>query len=203
MAGKKKKGSSKKKSGNGPDPAEGMGISLPEDKIKYLEGQIQSLQFQLAQRSDVTASVSAQYEEMKKGLNEMNLKLEEEKQLSSAVKRDMTRQYKGMQEGLLNKINQNENSIQTLTDELHEEKKHSKKSLEEKDKIISEKDEHIQCLKDKMEDLCLNFANMIKDALDQMKERIEVQSACYDEKSVPIQHRLEEFKFNPNIQLKN
>lgn len=176
-----------------------MGMALPEDKIKYLEGQTQSLQFQLAQRSETSASVSAKYEEMKQSLNEMNSKMQDEKKLKDNLTRDMTRQYKGMQDDLLNKINKRDNTIQDLTDALHKEKTDHLKALEDKDTIIQEKDDRILCLEEKMEEQCVAFAKMLEEALNQMKERIEVQSSCYDEKSVPIQHRLEEFKFNPGI----
>lgn len=198
MAAKKKKGATKKKK-KANDGADGMGMTLPEDKIKYLEGQTQSLQFQLAQRSETSACVSAKYEEMKQSLDEMNSKMLDEKKLTDNLTRDMTRQYKGMQDDLLNKINKRDNTIQDLTDLLHKEKVDNLKDLEEKDAIIQETNDLIICLEEKMEEQCATFAKMLEEAFKQMKERIEVQSSCYDENSVPIQHRLEEFKFNPSI----
>jgi hypothetical protein len=176
-----------------------MDIALPQDKIKYLEGQTQSLQFQLAQRSETTATINHKYEEMKQSLNEMNTNMESERRLTHNLTRDMTRQYKGMQDDLLNKINKRDNVIQDLTDVLQKEREDNCHTLEEKNCIIKEKEEHIKSLEDKMEQQCAMFAKMLQDAVEQMKERIEVQSASYDEKSVPIQHRLEEFKFNPSI----
>ena len=178
------------------DTSEGMGISLPEDKIKYLEGQTQSLQFQLAQRSESTASITEQYQAMKQSLNEMDEKLEEEKKLTNHLTRDMTRQYKGMQDELLNKITKRDETIQNLMDKIQQDEMKKRKAFEEKDSIIQEKQKCIKSLEQKMEEQCALFAKMLKDAIDQMKERIEVQSASSDEKSVPIQHRLEEFKFS-------
>ena len=175
-----------------------MGMALPEDKIKYLEGQTQSLQFQLAQRSETTASISNKYEEMKQSLHEMNMKMGSEKTLTHNLTRDMTRQYKGMQDDLLNKINKRDNTIQNLTDDLTKERADNVQALEERDDVIREKEEQIRSLEDKMDEQCGVFAKMLEDALEQLKERIEVQSACYDEKAIPIQHHLEEFKFSAN-----
>lgn len=174
-----------------------MDISLPEDKIKYLEGQTQSLQFQLAQRSQTSTSISQKYEEMKESLNSINAQIENERKMSSTLTRDMTRQYKGMQDELLNKINQRDNMIQQLNDELRNIKLEHEKDLEKKDGIIREKDEYIHALEEKMEEQCVVFANMLEDALEKIKERVEVQSTHYDEEAVPIQRRLEELKFNP------
>lgn len=176
-----------------------MDISLPEDKIKYLEGQNHSLQYQLANRSEINASITERYEEMKEALHSMNDKLEKEKKLTLHLTRDMTRQYKGMQDELLNKINKRDNMIQNLTDELQKERDENIRSLKDKDETIEERDEHIKSLEAKMEELCALFAKMLEDASETMKERIEIQSACYNETTVPIQHRMEEFKFNSTI----
>lgn len=176
-------------------------MSLPEDKIKYLEGQAQSLQFQLAQRSETNASITEKYEEMKQSLNEMNEQIQNERSLTHNLTRDMTRQYKGMQDELLNKINKRDDMIQELTEELRREKAANTKELEEKEKLIQEKDDLIDSLEEKMEEQCKAFAKMLEDALEKLMERLEVQSICYDENSVPIQHRLEEFKFNPTASL--
>ncbi len=175
-----------------------MGISLPEDKIKYLEGQRQSLQFQLAQRSESTASITEQYESIKQSLHEMEDKLEKEKEMTNHLTRDMTRQYKGMQDELLNKIHKRDVTIEHLTDTLRNEEVERKKVVEEKEGVIREREKRIKSLEEDMEKQCLVFAKMLEDAVEQLKERIEVGSASYDEKYVPIQHKLEEFKFNSN-----
>ncbi len=190
-----------------------MDISLPEDKIKYLEGQTQSLQFQLAQRCALTSSTQSKYEEMKQELLEMNNRLEQQSSTTSALTKDMTRQYKGMQDDLLAKIAARDVLVQNLTDELSQEVEGRKKALEEKDCVIREKDECIKRLERKAEEQCGVFAKMLERALELMKEGIEVQvqnnnnnsnnhnnnsNNNSDEKSVPIQQRLEEFKFNPN-----
>lgn len=97
-----------------------------------------------------------------------------------------------MQDDLLNKINAKEKTIQELTDSLNINEKENKRILEAKDVILKGKEDYIRCMKDKMEELCGNFAGMLTDSLEQMKIRIEVQSANYNETSIPIQQRMEE-----------
>lgn len=198
MAAKKKKGS-KKKSSNAADSTEGMDISLPEDKIKYLEGKHQSLQYQLAQRSSMMFDIDTKYNNMKDQWKEMSHKLEQQSDTTMALTKDMTRQYKGMQEDLLDKITKRDGMIQQLTDAWNVEKEDHLKAMEEKDCVIQEKEECIGRLERKMEEQCRDFAKMLECALEQMRERIEVQSVNYDEKSVPIHHRLEEFTFHPSV----
>ena len=177
------------------DVTDGMGIALPEDKIKYLESQTQALEIQLAHRSEMTADASFQYESMKKSLDETMKLYEEEKKATTDIMRDMTRQYKGMEDDLLNKINERERTIQELRDELNLQRKESKKSLQDKDEVILQREKEIQNLDNEKEELCSQFARMLSNAFDQMKERIEVHSACYNEQAVPIQHRMEKFNF--------
>lgn len=180
-------------SDNSSDPSsEGLDLSLPEHKIKYLEGQTQSFQIQLAHRSELVANASSRFESMRISLAEMTERYEKEKQATIDMTRDMTRQYKGMQDDLLNKINAKEKTIQELTDSLNINEKENKRILEAKDVILKGKEDYIRCMKDKMEELCGNFAGMLTDSLEQMKIRIEVQSANYNETSIPIQQRMEE-----------
>jgi chromosome segregation ATPase len=175
------------------DPAEGMAISLPEDKIKYLEGKIQSLQMQLAFQSQTTASTSSELETVKQELHHTDEKYNDETERTMELTRDMTRQYKGMQEDLLHKINERERTIQELTDSLHHERMEREIDKKEMDQVLSEKGEYIDQLKDKMEDLCLSFMDMIKNANAQMQRRIEIQGASYNKDIIPIQQRMEEF----------
>ena len=170
-------------------------MSIPEDKIKYLKAQTMSLELQIAHRCEMSASTAMEYESMKKSLDDTMKKYEQEKQFTIGLTRDMTRQYKGMQDELLNKINAREKVIQDLTDTLSTTRTEHEKAIEVKDDIIREKEKFIRKLQGKMEDMCADFAAMIRGALVQMKERIEVQSADFNETNVPIQHRMEEFNF--------
>jgi phosphate uptake regulator len=65
-----------------------------------------------ADRSDETCKATGDRRAMQQQLTEMQRQLEEASEGAYDITRDMTRQYKGMQEELLNRINQLEGSIQ-------------------------------------------------------------------------------------------
>jgi hypothetical protein len=73
----------------------------------------------------------------------------------------MTRQYKGMQEDLLNKINERERTISTLRDEIETLKMLHKEEIAQKDIIIKQKDADAEKQKIETEDLCTNFSHIL------------------------------------------
>ena len=98
------KSSKKASSSSSSSSADGIGISHPEDKLKYLEALTKSLELELAQKVENCTSATTEYETTKQQLEMTLKKLEEEKELTCSLVRDVTRQYKGMQDNLLNKI---------------------------------------------------------------------------------------------------
>ena len=152
--------SSSDKSNDSLDPD----ITNPEDKIKYLESQSKALEMQLAYKSELTSDAVAQAESIRKDLDVANEKFEEAQRTSMDVTRTMTRQYKGMQEELLNKINEREGMIATLKDELEVQKVIHAEEIAEKNRIIDEKDANFAKQKEEMEEAFKRFANLLVDA---------------------------------------
>mmetsp|Transcript_10795 Transcript_10795/g.19575 ORF Transcript_10795/g.19575 Transcript_10795/m.19575 type:complete len:182 (-) Transcript_10795:64-609(-) len=156
---------SKKKAAKGSnEDLDGMQIALPEDRIKYMESQTQALEMQLAYRSEATANAVVECETIRQELADATQKYEDEKQMSIDVTRSMTRQYKGMQEELLNKINERERIIETLKDELETLKRVHKEQIAQKDDIIQCKDADAEKQRVETENMCKHFANMLVDA---------------------------------------
>ena len=66
----------------------------------------------------------------------------------------------------------------------------------EKDVIIAAKDSEIALLKEKMEQMAQEFGDMLKETLDRMRERIEVNSSGFEpddmQHAVPLQRRMDE-----------
>ncbi len=58
------------------------------------------------------------------------------------------------------------------------------------------KDEEINDLKAKMEDMADEFGEMLRETLEKMRERIEVSSSSFDVPDMLLQQRLEELKSN-------
>ena len=119
---------------------------------------------QLAYKSEMTSNAVAQAEAMKEKLEAANQKFEEEKQTTMDVTRTMTRQYKGMQEELLNKINARERTIAALKDELEVQKVLHAEQIAEKNRVIEEKDADAVKEKEKMENSFKHFSNLLVDA---------------------------------------
>ena len=119
---------------------------------------------QLAYKSELTSDAVAQAESIRKDLDVANEKFEEAQRTSMDVTRTMTRQYKGMQEELLNKINEREGMIATLKDELEVQKVIHAEEIAEKNRVIEEKDANFAKQKEEMEEAFKRFANLLVDA---------------------------------------
>ena len=119
---------------------------------------------QLVHKSELTSDATAKVEIIREELNTITSKFEEEKQTTMDVTRTMTRQYKGMQEELLNKINERERLIATLKDELEMQKMVHAELIAAKDRVIEQKDEAAAKSKKEMDDTFKHFSNLLLDA---------------------------------------
>jgi len=64
----------------------------------------------------------------------------------------------------------------------------------DKDRALAAKNAEIQELKSKMEEMALEFGDMLKETLDKMRERIEITNTSFEgDGGVPMISRLEEF----------
>ena len=65
---------------------------------------------------------------------------------------------------------------------------------EEKDKVIAQKEAENADMRQKMDEMANEFADMLKETLEKMSERIEITNTSWEnETGVPIIQRLEEF----------
>ena len=173
MPPKKKNVAAKKKDAK-KGGSSGGGLELtPEDKVKHLQCQIDSLRVQLAGRTEMASSATSNREEMRKQMTETMEQYNKEKETSLAVVRDMARQYTDMKEQCLNKINDRENTIQNLRDELDRMTVSHAIAIKGKNETIQEKDAHIKALQDKMDNLCIDFSTMLSNMLAKINEDLE------------------------------
>ena len=170
---KKKKGASTSSSNNGLD-------LTPEDQVKYFQCQITALQSELTSRSEAAAKAATEINEIKQQMVETTLLHKQEKEVSEAVIRDATRQYKAMKEQLLDKINVRDNTIQNLRDELERKHKYHNDMVKEKDEIIEKRDEEIQAIREEVEGLCSEFADMLGAALGNVTDFLNRKALEYD-----------------------
>ncbi|KAL3821836.1 hypothetical protein ACHAXA_003338 [Cyclostephanos tholiformis] len=135
-----------------------------EDRIKQLESQTKALEMELSHRSEDNANALAEYNAIRKELADATQKYERERKLYIDIAQSMTRQYKGMQDDLLNKINERERIIESLKDELETLKAMHRKEIAVKDDVIQQKDADAAKKREEVEDLCKHFANLIGEA---------------------------------------
>ena len=152
--------------------------------------------WQLAFNNEVRTDAEEDARRNKARMKQVNSKYEEQKSEMFDLTRDMTRQYKDMQEELLHKINLLEGTIQELKDELETDRSSFQNTLRKKDQTIESNEKTISELKNKMEGMAEDFGDMLKRTLKKMQERIELNSANYEEQAVPIQKRLQEYQVN-------
>jgi myosin heavy subunit len=186
-----KKAAAKKKGG---DANENGGEMDAETTAKMYMLTCQSLQVQLAERTEEASKAMASRRELQRKMSEVSRDFDEEQKLTFEIRQDMTRQYKGMQEELLSRINSLEDTIQQLNDQLAEADIRHERIMKEKNAIIQHKDEEIAELKTKMDDMAEEFGEMLRETLEKMRERIEVTTGNFDSPDVPIQNRMEELK---------
>ena len=191
MGPKKKGGKGKKDSGGG---GEEGGAMDAETQAKMYMMTCQSLQLQLADRTEDASRAMASKRELTARVNQMSQDLEEEQKRGFEITQDMTRQYKGMQEELLSRINNLEETIQDLNDKLTDAQLKNDQIKEERDSMMKMKDEEIAELKSKMDDMADEFGEMLRSTLDKMRERIEVSSGQVDAPEMPIKNKMEELK---------
>jgi hypothetical protein len=117
MPPKKKGGKKKKKGGDDGDNAEG-GAMNDKAIAKMFDDANRALVVQLADRSLESTRAIANKRELQGRVEELEKDFESEQQGTFEITQDMTRQYKGMQEELLNRVNTLENTITELRDQL-------------------------------------------------------------------------------------
>jgi len=173
--GKDGKGGKGKKGGG--DVGEVGGPLTPEQELALANANCTSLRMQLADRQLEQSRILLEKKDLFAQTEEIKSKMEEEQKATFELTRDMTRQYKGMQEELLSRIAELEQANQKLRDQLDQNGQKMEKNLNEKDVIISSKNKEISQLKSKMDDMAREFGEMMKQTLEKMRERIEVNAA--------------------------
>jgi len=155
---------------------------------------MKSLELQLTHRVESSVTTTMEYNTVKESLAAALHKYENEKGQTVELTRDMTRQYKGMQDNLLNTINERERMIAELTDTLSKTKAQIGKALEEKDAMLLEKDDVISKQKHKADEMCEEFASMLRKVMQQLVDQIENND--YSQKKVSIQQVMSAEEYN-------
>mmetsp|Transcript_11336 Transcript_11336/g.20965 ORF Transcript_11336/g.20965 Transcript_11336/m.20965 type:complete len:194 (+) Transcript_11336:99-680(+) len=171
----------------------------PMEVAKLLQAENQALQRKLAERQEEASAAIAARREIQSRVVELKRDFEDEQKQTYQITADMTRQYKSMQEELLNRINILENTISELNDNLEDANAMVESQRKEMEDTIALKDAEIADSKRRMEDMAKEFGDMLKETLDKMGERIDINgggnAASWEaDKTSNVQQRLAEFK---------
>lgn len=189
---KKVKGGKDKKD----DGAESGGVLTPEERAKLFMSANRSLQMQLAERHEQAIKAMESKRELQERVGALQSAFDRERTETFGITQDMTRQYKSMQEELLNRVNVLENTNAELRDQLEVARVNYEELKRDKDRVIAAKSLEIQELKAKMEEMAQEFGDMLKETLDKMRERIEITSTSFEHDTaggMPMIRRLDEF----------
>jgi 23S rRNA G2069 N7-methylase RlmK/C1962 C5-methylase RlmI len=182
-----------KKAAKGPAPEQGGELDA-EQKLKLYMLTCQSLQVQLAERTEEASKAIAAKRELQARVDQISNDFETEKQETAKIMQGMTNQYKQMMEQMMTETNNLQSTVQVLKDQLDAEAKRRADAQKEHDRIVQMKDEEIRNLRKEQDDLVDEFEKMLQETLNKMKERIEITTGNFDVPDLPIQKRMEELR---------
>jgi len=180
--------------------AEGIGLTTLEDKIRHLEALNKALEMQLAHKATATSAAERECRLLKEQVNTEVRKSAEQTQLTFDLTRDMTRQYKSMEDELLDRINVRESKILELMDEMSKIEKNHQLVLEGNKNEIENLKRDAFFQEDQMKSLTKRFVEMLQYINSQVNRNAnlpyilehneEKQDANY---RVPMSTKLERF----------
>lgn len=173
---KKGKGKKAKGKGGGDDGAE----ITPERKVQMLEAEKIALTRELGHFKQQARKAVSEKKELEEGINGLKDELSTAEDVKLQIVKDMTRQYKSMQENLLNQVNEAHDTIAKLKQDLAASGQSMNQSQRDFQHIIEQKDATIRDQNRKMEDMANEFAEMLKETLEKMRQRIEVSSVTWE-----------------------
>uniref|UniRef100_A0A7S4I427 Dynein regulatory complex protein 12 n=1 Tax=Prymnesium polylepis TaxID=72548 RepID=A0A7S4I427_9EUKA len=195
-----KKGGKDKKGGKGKgkkDADPGDAELGPAELLVQAKLRIESLERQLVWREEKLQGALSAQRELKQQVDNYHADFEREKTEIFDISADMTRQYKGMQEELLARLNTLENQIASQKDQLEMSGIQLEEVRAEKAQELAKKDAEIAEQQLKMEDMAVEFGEMLKETLEKMSERIEITNSSWDSGTgEQAARRLEEFKLS-------
>jgi len=156
---------------------------------------IESLEQQLVWREEKVQTALQGQRELQDRVTAYHTDFEREKEDIFDISADMTRQYKGMQEELIAQINKLEQTIAERDDQVEKLQVALEEVRRQMTVELALKDNEIEGQKQKMEDMAMEFGEMLKETLDKMSEKIEITNQGWEAGTGDsIARRLEEHK---------
>lgn len=181
---KGKKG--KKKAGADTEPS-------PEEKNYILQAEIESLtQKLIAEQGRADVSKASENEKRHREL-QLDRQLKDEEKRCRDIISDMTRQYKSRFEEMQSEITRLNDLSTAHKSEVEDLTKEYDDLIAEKNEIQKNKDDEINSFKKRIDEMSSDFAEMLRDTLAKMQDRIETASKEWDaDNQVSLMERMQQ-----------
>lgn len=143
-----------------------------QEKWEFLSLQVETLERELQVKSALSEEALRAEIDLNARVEQMEEDYKDEQNTTFAVTADMARQYKALQEELITKINSLETQLTEQKEELDITTHELKDLIKDKNADIGHRDKQIRELNERMNEMSTEFAGMLNDTLELMKNRI-------------------------------
>mmetsp|Transcript_83604 Transcript_83604/g.132145 ORF Transcript_83604/g.132145 Transcript_83604/m.132145 type:complete len:189 (-) Transcript_83604:71-637(-) len=166
-----------------------------QEEAFYMTKKIEVLQYRLMMKDEQIANSAKAKEELMDRMAQLDADFQKEYERSKENTSEMNRQYREMQESFNERIDQLQQLVAQAKQEIEAVTREIERVRIDKDEIIRQKDLEIKSLAHKMETMAFEFADMLKETLEKMSQRIEVTHNSWDRGSEkPLMDRLKDFQ---------
>ncbi|KAF4735089.1 hypothetical protein FOZ63_000280 [Perkinsus olseni] len=173
-AGKGKKG---KKKADAP-----IGVPIPPPALfEYLQREYESMEKELFNKSVEADEISKRTREDRLAMKEMEKELLETQHATFAITSDVAREYKGAQEGFIFEINRLETFLTEQKEELDICTHECQEMVRENEDEIAVKDAAIAELRERMDNMANEFADMMSETLTTLRRQLDATVAEFNQ----------------------
>lgn len=189
-----------KKKGKGKKGKKSNGELTEDDKHKKTLLEVEILKDRLAFRNEFSRRTKAAYEEMRSKMDDTNSHLEELEQTHKSANAYLTNQYKILQVENGIKIHNLESELNATRKQLDDNEQQLKKMTLNSQQLIAEKDERINELQRKIENMEVAYESIIHNTFDSFIENLNESKNKWSKSNVELQAKnkklLTELGFN-------
>eukprot|EP00397_Hematodinium_sp_SG-2012_P045797 GEMP01051560.1.p1 GENE.GEMP01051560.1~~GEMP01051560.1.p1 ORF type:complete len:203 (+),score=54.91 GEMP01051560.1:50-658(+) len=184
-------------------------IGLPfntDEKLTDVTLISETLERELVGKEDECGEVMKREQDMRDKVEQMEEDYRQEQLTTYAVTADMVRQYKALQEDLIHKINSLETTLTEQKEELDMTDHELRELIKDKDEEIAAKDNTIIELKSRMDEMAVEFADMLKTTLSLMQDHMAAKLTPEQNKESSQQNyaqRLQEYSVRTGAAIKS
>jgi len=168
----------------------------PAEEKYYMERKRDVLQTRLMMKDEQTKASKQAQEELRQRIVDLDKDFEKEGDVCKETSGEMKRQYREMQEDFRKRIKDLQQKVEQAKQEIETVNKEIERVRVEKDEKIRQKEIEIKTLSNRMETMAVEFADMLRETLNKMSQRIEVTHNSWDRDSGKTLKDLKEFSLN-------